>query len=55
MELGYELHRGRRHWHAIHSVTGRFAIVPFGSKISSSSMRNVLASLKRGARAQPPS
>jgi hypothetical protein len=49
-ELGYEIRPGRRHWRLTHTVTGSLAIVPFGRKRSPRSERNVIASLKRGAR-----
>ena len=50
LELGYEIHPGTRHWHAIHSVTGTLVIVPFGTKKSFRDHRNIRSRLKQGAR-----
>lgn len=49
--MGFSLTPGSRHWHASHPSGGR-AIVPYGSKISRRSWRNVIASLRRAAQPQ---
>jgi hypothetical protein len=50
LNLGYEVHPGRRHWHAIHSLTGSMVILSFGTKASFRTHRNILSRLKQGAR-----
>lgn len=49
--LGYEIIReGGNHTILEHSKTHNRAIVPQGGKLSFRSLRNILASLRRGAR-----
>ena len=48
LALGFQLTPGRRHWHASHPSGGR-AILPFGSRINSRSLRNIRANLRRAA------
>lgn len=50
VELGYTIKPGRRHWHLTHTSTGSVTILPFGRKRSTRSVRNITASLKRGAK-----
>jgi len=47
--LGFQLTPGGRHWHASHPGGGR-TVLPFGSRISDRSQRNIRASLRRAAR-----
>lgn len=53
--LGYEIHQGGRHYHAIHSATGNCVIISRGRQWQHKirNVRNVLAALKRGARLTP--
>jgi hypothetical protein len=49
--LGYEVHAGSKHWHAIHSITGDMVIIPFSSRTAAHNDRNLKAELRRKARA----
>lgn len=48
--LGYEVHAGRKHWHAIHSLTGELVIISFSPRSAAHNERNLLAELRRKAR-----
>jgi hypothetical protein len=53
-DLGYDLEPGSRHWKARHRRTGCLTTVPYGTKLSFRSERNVIASLRRGAKGGLP-
>ena len=50
LSLGYDLEPGSKHWKLRHQKTGYRTTLPYGTKLSVRSQRNVLASLRRGAK-----
>jgi hypothetical protein len=44
--LGWTVQRGSKHWKLRHNVTGKTTILPYGSKMSDRSLKNVRARLK---------
>jgi hypothetical protein len=52
--LGYEIHPGRKHWHAIHSLTSAIVIISFSPRSAAHNERNLLAELRRKAKPADP-
>ncbi len=53
-DLDYDLKPGSKHWKARHRATGYLTTVPYGTRMSPRSERNVRASLKRGTKGGLP-
>jgi len=47
--LGYDITAGSKHWRLTHTITSTKGIIPFGRRISTRSIRNIRAHLRRGA------
>lgn len=54
LSLGYDLEPGSKHWKLRHQRTGFRTTLPYGTKLSFRSERNVLSSLRRGAKGGLP-
>lgn len=48
VSLGYTLKPGSKHWHA-HHPSGGYTIIPFGSKSSFRSQRNIESRIRKNA------
>jgi hypothetical protein len=50
LSLDYDLKPGSKHWKLRHQRTGYRTTLPYGTKLSFRSERNILATLRRGAK-----